>query len=285
MSFPRLQRLAFLAVLFGISFDSSVMMSVNAREARVAPVQVDDEQITAQEAATPSPELVSVQINYDFNSKVGPFNTGTVSSLTFTPTIPFRVNSQWNIISRSTIPLAMTEGIYPGFGHAYGLSNIQQSFFLSPVPKDPTMIWGIGPTFFLPTATSKKVGSSQTGAGPAFGIIKAAGPWVFGLRLSQVWPVAGPVPFGFKPINFVYAEPMISYTTTEGWTFTLNSESVYDWNTSKLLAPVNFTIEKLVMIQDKPITFLVGARYFAASPENGPKGWGARIGMTILPFK
>jgi hypothetical protein len=39
------------------------------------------------------------------------------------------------------------------------------------------------------------------------------------------------------------------------------------------------------MIQDKPINFLVGARFFAASPHDGPKGWGARIGMTILPFK
>lgn len=245
----------------------------------------DAKRTIAQEAATPSPELVTVQINYDFNNKIGPFDTGRVSSLTLTPTIPIRVTSEWNVISRSTIPFVRPENIFPGFGQAIGLSNIQQSFFISPVPKDPTFFWGIGPSFFLPTSTDKKVGSAQTGTGVAFGVLKAYGPWVLGLRLSQIWPVAGPVPIGLKPINFIYAEPAVSYTTRDGWTYTLNAESVYDWNTSKLLVPVNFTIEKLVMINEKPITFLVGARYFAASPQDGPKGWGLRIGMTILPFK
>jgi hypothetical protein len=285
MSFLRFRQIALLGTVVLATLNPTRDNQAHSRENDESSSVAHGERIIAQEAATPSPELVSVQINYDFNNRIGPFSTGSASSLTFTPTVPIRINSEWNIVSRSTIPLVMTEGIFPGFGHARGLSNIQQSFFLSPVPKDPTLFWGIGPTFFLPTATSRKVGSLQTGSGLAIGILKAEGPFVFGLRLSQVWPVAGPVPIGLKPINFVYAEPMASYTTKDGWTYTLSAENVYDWNTSKLLVPINFTIEKLVMIQDKPINFLVGARFFAASPHDGPKGWGARIGMTILPFK
>jgi hypothetical protein len=279
--------------LSGFKYLQSAMTAAIAAWAFSAPTYAEtvskpknnETRIEAQQAATPSPEIISLQMNYDFNYKVGPFDTGKASSLTFIPTIPFRITPNWNIISRTNLPLILLDDLYPGFGRAAGLTNIQQTFFLSPVPKDPGFVWGFGPTFFLPTASSKKLGSYQTGTGPAFGMVKAFGPWVFGLRITKVWSVAGPIPIGNKPLNFLYAEPMLSYTTDGGWTFSVNTESVYDWNDRSVLIPVNFLIDKLVTINNVPVTFEVGLRYFAASPENGPKGWGARVGITIVSFK
>jgi len=32
----------------------------------------------------------------------------------------------------------------------------------------------------------------------------------------------------------------------------------------------------------RPVSFSVGARYWAAAPDNGPDGWGIRAGITFL---
>lgn len=272
----RILPLGVLAPFWGLADVNSVQAEQQSK-----PI-ANEKRIEAQEAATPSPDIYSLVVEYDFNNQIGPFNTGRSSSLLLIPTFPIHLNSQWNIISRTTIPFLHVDGLYQGFGHGAGLSNIQQTFFLSPRTSSAGLIWGFGPTFFLPTASSKKVGSYQTGTGPAFALLKSSGPWVFGLRLSQVWSVAGPIPVSNKPLNFFYAEPMVSFTTPGGWTFSVNAESVYDWNVQKLVLPFNFTIERLVTIQNLPISVALGARYFAASVPNGPKGWGARLSFTLV---
>lgn len=243
------------------------------------------EEIIAQEVATPSPEFASLQMMYDFSQKLGRFDTGQISTLTLIPTIPIKLNQDWNIISRTKVPLVRTEDIVPRYGIVGGVSNIQQTFFLSPNPKGSTLIWGFGPSFFLPTTTDPRIGSYQTGAGPAFGFLQTVDHWVFGLRMTQIWRAAGPVPFrGGLPLNFLYTEPMISYTTDHGWTYSINAETVYDWSRDKWLLPVNFTVEKLINTGAYPISLGVGVRYYAASPQDGPKGWGLRLTATLLKF-
>jgi hypothetical protein len=36
------------------------------------------------------------------------------------------------------------------------------------------------------------------------------------------------------------------------------------------------------MFDKLPVSFAIGARYFAASPNDGPKGFGARASITFL---
>lgn len=243
------------------------------------------EEELAQDVATPSPEFTSIQMYYDFSQNLGRFDTGKISTLSIIPTIPIKINQDWNIISRTNISIIRTEAIVPRSGVVGGLSNVQQTFFLSPNPKGSSFIWGIGPSFFLPTATDKRIGSYQTGVGPAIGFLKTTGHWIFGVRMTQIWHAAGPIPFrGGQPLNFLYTEPMVSYTTDHGWTYGINAESVYDWSRKKWLLPLNFTVEKLLMQNSFPISLGVGFRYYAASPNDGPKGWGVRLTATILKF-
>jgi hypothetical protein len=46
--------------------------------------------------------------------------------------------------------------------------------------------------------------------------------------------------------------------------------------------PVNAFVSKLVKFGTQPVSFGVGARYWADSPETGPHGWGARLIVTFL---
>ena len=43
---------------------------------------------------------------------------------------------------------------------AFGLGDLNPTFFLSPA-KPGKLIWGVGPTFTLPTATDARLGSSS----------------------------------------------------------------------------------------------------------------------------
>lgn len=260
--------------------------SLHAVQAQSTAPQINvSEEDIAQDVATPSPEFMSIQIIYDFSQNLGRFDAGQISTLSIIPTIPLKLNEDWNLISRTKIPIVRTEDIVPHYGVVGGLSNVQQTFFLSPNPKGSSLIWGIGPSFFLPTTTDRRIGSYQTGAGPAIGFLQTNGHWVFGLRMSQIWHAAGPIPFrGGQPLSFLYAEPTISYTTDHGWTYSVNAESVYEWSRDKWLLPVNLTVEKLIRSNSYPVSLGVGVRYYAASPNDGPKGWGVRLTATVLKF-
>ena len=76
--------------------------------------------------------------------------------------------------------------------------------------------------------------------------------------------------------------PFLSYITATKTTIGLNIESTYDWETSEWSVPINFTISQLTKIGKLPVQVGGGIRYWADSPDNGPKGWGARLQLTFL---
>jgi hypothetical protein len=52
------------------------------------------------------------------------------------------------------------------------------------------LIWGVGPSFNLPTATSTPLGSAKFSMGPAAVLIMPK-PWVIGTLARERWSVAG----------------------------------------------------------------------------------------------
>lgn len=236
----------------------------------------------AQKLANPIAALISVPFQFNYNGRIGPVDKGQTAYVNFQPVIPIKVNQDWNIISRTVAPLTWQTSIFPGAGTQTGLSNIQQSFFLSPVQPVGGLVVGAGPILYLPTATDKLLGTSETGAGPTAIALRIQGPWTYGILANQIWGFAGPVSYGAKPVNQVYMQPFVAYTTSTAWTFSLNSESQYDWNTQKWTMPFNFMVSKLVRFDKQPVSFQLGVRYYAASPQDGPKGFGARATVTFL---
>jgi hypothetical protein len=236
----------------------------------------------AQKLTNPVADLISVPFQFNWNGRIGPANKGQQAYMNFQPVIPIHINQDWNLIARTVAPVLWQTDIFPRAGTQSGLGNIEQSFFFSPVKPIGGWIVGAGPILYLPTATDKLLGTSQTGAGPTAVVLRMQGPWTYGILANQVWAFAGPVSYGSKPINQVYLQPFISYTTKGAWTLSLNSESQYDWLTQKWTMPFNLTVSKLVMFDKLPVSFAIGARYFAASPNDGPKGFGARASITFL---
>jgi len=278
-----------LAVCLGTALFSMTSAFAQAPQAAVKelptaarPENKDDAAALAQKLTNPVADLISVPFQFNWNGRIGAADKGQQVYMNFQPVVPIHLNQDWNLIARTVAPITWQTSIFPGSGTQFGLGNIEQSFFLSPVQPVGGWIVGAGPILYLPTATDKLLGTSQTGAGPTAVVLRLAGQWTYGMLANQVWGFAGPVSYGAKPINQVYMQPFIAYTTKEAWTFSLNSESQYDWLTQKWTMPFNFTVAKLVMIDKLPVSFQVGVRYFAASPNDGPKGFGARASITFL---
>ena len=64
--------------------------------------------------------------------------------------------------------------------------------------------------------------------------------------------------------------------------FTLQGEDTHDWETGEWWAPINFLVAKIVKIDGQPVRIVGGVRYWMDSPDNGPHGFGGRLGMTFL---
>ncbi len=232
----------------------------------------------AKKLQNPIANLISVPFQYNADFGIGTKNA-TKSTLNIQPVIPFTLNEDWNLITRTILPVIYRDSTVPGQNYAFGLGDTVQSFFFS--PKEPTngIVWGIGPVFLWPTATDDSLGSGKWGAGPTAVVLKQDSGWTYGMLANQIWSYAGPK--SRQPVNATFLQPFISYTFPTYTTLGINTESTYDWTNHQWTVPINLTVTQLVKIDRLPVSFTLGGRYYADGPSGGPE-WGLRFVVTFL---
>jgi len=235
----------------------------------------------AKKLANPVAALISVpfQLNYDAN--IGPGDDGERWMLNVQPVIPVALNEDWNLISRTIVPIIAQDQVVRGAGDQSGLGDIVQSLFFS--PKAPTAggwIWGVGPVFLLPTGSDRLLTADKWGAGPTAVALKQQGHWTYGALANHLWSFAGDS--DRRDVSATFVQPFVSYTTPDAWTYTLNTESTYDWKSENWSVPLNGVVTKVTKIGDQLVSIGGGVRYWAHSPSSGPDGWGARLVFTLL---
>jgi hypothetical protein len=226
-----------------------------------------------------TPNSVTFQSNWNYN--VGPLEEGERFVVNIQPVIPFSINENWNLYSRTIIPVVHQQDIFPGSGTQNGLGDTVEQIFFS--PKKPTrhgIKWGVGPAFLLPTGTDELLTFEKWGAGPTAVALKQDGPWTLGALATQIWSFAGA---DSRPdINQAVVQPFVAYTTPEAWSFIFTSESAYNWDTEEWTVPLNFLVSKVFKLGNRYNQLRVGPRYIAESPNTGPHGWGFRVDFIVL---
>jgi hypothetical protein len=247
--------------------------------AAAAPASAQDADL-AKQLSNPIASLISVPFQFNYDSGYGP-NDGDRVTMNIQPVVPISLNEDWNLISRTIVPVIWQEDVAGPSGTQFGLGDTVQSLFFSPKAPGPGgIIWGAGPVIMLPTGTDPLLGGEKWGAGPTAVVLKQSGPWTYGILANHIWSFAGDD--ARADVSSTFLQPFISYTTADAWTFALNTESTYDWESESWSVPVNFMVSKLVKFGEQPVSLGAGIRYWAESPEAGPDGLGVRASVTFL---
>ena len=287
----RLAILLVLAAVCSISRAQAQTDSTAAQAVQVQPIDATGGSSTsaagdsdlAKKLQNPIGDLISVPFQNNLNFGVGPHN-GAQDVLNIQPVIPFHLNDNWNLITRTILPLVWSPSNEPGHSVPFGLAPTTITAFLS--PREPTngWLWGAGPITQIPTATDSSLGSSVWGLGPAAVIVKTTGPIVAGVLVNNVFSLGGtPGPAGTS-YSLMTINPFFNYNFAGGWFVGSVPIITANWNGpgTKWTLPVGVQGGRLIKVGGTlPVNMLLGAYYNAIRPTYGAT-WQIRAQIALI---
>lgn len=231
----------------------------------------------ALKVANPISDLISVPIQNNYDCCFGPEDAQRYT-LNVQPVIPLRLGDGLRLITRTIIPFISQGETVAGEGGVTGFGDITQSFFFSPANPPAGLILGAGPVFLWPTGKAR-LGTEKFGTGPTVLVAKQSKGTTFGMLANQIWSYAGKS--SRDDISIMTLQPFLSHTLPDTTSFTLNTETTYDWENKHWTVPINFMVGHIVQVGGQRLNMQVGARYYADRPPGGPE-WGTRFTITLL---
>lgn len=232
-----------------------------------------------QKLSNPVASLTTVPLQFNYDAKIGPLRDGHRVTLNVQPVIPFKLNDHLTLVVRTIVPVISQDDIFPGAGDQFGLGDTLQSFFFVPPPVNG-FTFGAGPAVQYRTGTDALLTSGKWGAGPTVVALQQTGPWTIGILANHIWSFAGDD--NRADLNSTFLQPFVAYAASGGWTYTLNTQSTYDWVAQQWSVPIVFQVSKLTKLGDQPVSIGAAAKYWAESPQEGPHGWAGVFTLTFI---
>jgi hypothetical protein len=243
--------------------------------------EADKKAALAKKLSNPVAALISLPMQYNYDSDIGASDRGSRSTLNIQPVIPFSISEDWNLISRTILPVINQHDIFSQGESQTGIGDVVQSMFFSPkAPTSNGWIWGAGPVLLLPTGSDAKLSADKFGLGPTAVALKQDGPWTYGGLANHIVSVGGPS--DRADISATFLQPFVSYNTKTATTFSLNGESTYDWKSKQWTVPVNASASQMIKLGDQLFSVGAGVKYWLKSTDNGPEGLAFRLTFTML---
>jgi len=229
----------------------------------------------AQELANPLAAIISVPFQLNRDDNLGFAGTGSRTTLNLQPIIPFALDNGANIITRTIIPYIWQEDVIPGTSQSGFGDILAKAWYSRSTESDLT--WGVGPAVRIPTYSD--VSSDTWAAGVTGILLKQTGPWTFGALANHLWALEDDPK---TPTNATFVQPFVAYSTENAWTYSLQSESTYDWETESWSVPLNASVSKLVVLGGKPVNLQAGVGNWLESPDGGPEDWRFRLQVQFV---
>ncbi len=233
----------------------------------------DDAAALAKAVQNPIASLVSVPFQWNINLETGP-QEKTQHVLNIQPVLPFELNENLNLITRTIVPLISQPAFGQGQSREGGLGDIQFSAFFSPKKPGPGgWIWGAGPVLQFNTASDDRLGQGVWGIGPTAVALKMSGPWVVGGLINNVWSFTEDS--GRADVNKMLIQPFINYNFADkpGRYVTFAPIITADWKADddKWVIPLGMGIGQVMKIGKQPVNIQASAYYNVERPDNAAK--------------
>ena len=236
----------------------------------------------AKLAQNPVGNLISVPFQNNTNMNVGPLR-GTQNILNIQPVVPISVDPQWNIITRTIIPVISNPAFVPGEDRVNGLGDIQFNAFLSPA-NPGNWIWGAGLITQLPTSSDNELGNDNWGLGPTFVVLhlEKGNPWVYGVLANNLWSLSSSKQGG--AYNNGVIQPFVNYNFAGGLYLTTSPILTVNWkadSSDKWTVPLGGGVGKIFHLGKLPVNTQLSAYYNVVHPDDGAN-WQVRLQVQFM---
>jgi hypothetical protein len=244
-------------------------------------------EMTAEELAkavqNPVANLISVPFQNNTNFNYGP-RDGTQNILNIQPVIPISVNSEWNVITRTILPIVTQPGFVSGESTTTGLGDLLFSAFLSPNRADG-LIWGVGPILQAPTNSNDRLGNDRWGLGPTAVVLRLekGNPWVYGALVNNVWSVSNSSSDASYS-NFLL-QPFVNYNFPGGLYLTSAPIITAAWKAAsnqRWTVPLGGGVGKIMHLGRLPVNLQLSAYYNVVAPDVIGPEWQLRFQVQFL---
>jgi hypothetical protein len=186
----------------------------------------DDTAALAKATQNPVASLISLPLQNNANFGIGPYNrTGDIFNIQ--PVIPMKLTEKVMLITRVIQPIVWQPYAQQPTGGQFGFGDMNPTFFLSPANAGK-IIYGVGPAFLLPTATSPQTGQGKFGLGPSVVTLVQPGHWTLGVLINNIFSVAGS---SHRPdVNQMLLQYFINYNMKKGYYLTSAPIVTANWN-------------------------------------------------------
>ena len=268
---------------FGSRWLAAAALAAAVASAVPAHAELSAEEL-AKLAQNPVGNLISVPFQNNTNLNFGP-EKGTQNILNIQPVIPIEVDKDWNIITRTILPVIWMPSLSPEIGSKNGIGDIQFSTLLSPA-NPGQWIWGAGPIFQLPTDSSAELGNKNWGLGPEFVILhlEHGDPWVYGAIVNNIWSLTSNKQGGSYSNGLI--QPFVNYNVPDGdglyivsapiWTVNWNAKGGNQWT-----VPLGGGVGKIFHLGKLPVNTQISAYYSVAKPDFG-SNWQIRAQVQLM---
>jgi len=243
-----------------------------------------------KQSQNPVSNLISVPIQENWNFNVGPADR-TQNVVNLQPVIPFSVSKNWNLITRwitpiiyQPLPVPQPTGPPLQKTGVYGLGDLNPSFFLS--PKKSKVIWGVGPTLVLPTASNTTyLGQGKLSIGPSVAALVQPSHSTIGFLINNYWSVAGHSNKDKPVVNQFLLEWFVNFNMKKGWYLTSAPINTANWratgNTGVWTVPLGGGVGRIMKLGFQPVN-LSAEFYGNAVHPAGTSPWTMRLTFTLL---
>jgi len=242
------------------------------------PVHAQEDDSLMQEARNPLADMISLPIQYETYFGIGP-DDEEAHVMTIQPVYPINLNDDWNITTRTLVPLlyvpesveglnVLPQGI--GGDTEFGLGDINFTAFFS-AAKPKGLIWGVGPSVNFPTATDKLLGSEKWSVGPSLVVLKQTGKWNFGVLYRHLWSFAGED--DRADVNQSLLQPWVVYSLNEEWYVLTESVITANWeeddSDQRFVVPVGGGIGRVFYIGEQAVDVSLSYYHNMERPDAG----------------